>query len=196
LSFVLGLTGKYCAGKNLAASFLEAEGFRVLDADRMGHAVLEEARGLIEERFGPGLLRADGSLDRKELGRRVFSKPPELAALEAIVHPRVIAKIKEEIDSGGEKRICINAALLYRTALAARCDLILEIRAPFFLRMRRALSRDGTEPGGFLARAMRQRKIVPDKSLQKNKIIIIRNSGNPEGLRMEIKNVILDKLQA
>jgi dephospho-CoA kinase len=196
LSFVLGLTGKYCAGKNLAASFLEAEGFRVLDADRMGHAVLEEARILIEERFGPGLLRADGSLDRKELGRRVFSRPSDLAALEAIVHPGVIAKIEGEIDSGGERGICVNAALLYRTVLAARCDLIIEIRAPLILRMRRALSRDGTGLGAFLARAMRQRKIMPVKSLHKNKIIIIRNSRGPEDLRKDLKSAIFDKFQA
>ncbi|MDA8411300.1 MAG: dephospho-CoA kinase, partial [Treponema sp.] len=92
---LIGLTGGYCAGKNTVAEMLERRGWTSIDVDRLGHQALEIARDEVvgrfdaetRERFGRGLIDAEGRLDRKLLGAIVFSDPRKLAAHEAIIHP-------------------------------------------------------------------------------------------------------------
>ena len=91
---VLGLTGQYCAGKDAVARILERNGFRVIDVDRVGHEVLEERREEVAAAFGPGVRRADGSIDRRALGRIVFADPAALARHEAIVHPAMVERVR------------------------------------------------------------------------------------------------------
>jgi hypothetical protein len=65
---LIGISGKYCAGKNAVAAILEKRGFFLIDADKLGHEALSRKKGRIVERFGKGILRPDGSVDRKRLG--------------------------------------------------------------------------------------------------------------------------------
>lgn len=65
--FVLGLTGPTGAGKSVLARALEAEGFAVIDADRLARQVTEPGSPTLRElaaAFSPAVLRADGTLDR------------------------------------------------------------------------------------------------------------------------------------
>src|SRR5512136_767870 len=91
---ILGLTGPYCAGKDAVARVLERRGFRVLNVDAIGHEVLEDLRGEVAAAFGSGVLRADGSVDRRALGRIVFADPAALARHEAIVHPAMVERVR------------------------------------------------------------------------------------------------------
>jgi dephospho-CoA kinase len=195
LRLALGLTGKYCAGKDLAARTLAEEGFAILDADRMGHEALEEAKGEIEGKFGPGLIDPEGRLDRKELGRRVFRDPEKLAALERIVHPIVIARIVAELDRPSARRICVNAALLYRTDIPARCDAVIEVRAPLFLRVLRGLGRDRIGLAQVLSRISRQRDLRPGRELPRGKVIAISNRSSPAKLAAKLR-AVLGRLEA
>jgi len=138
---IIGLTGKYCAGKNYAASLFEKKGLPVLDVDKLGHPVLESEKEAIFSRFGEDLKKADGSLNRRLLGQRVFGKQEELAALETIVHPPVNKMTEAWIDS--QKGSCvINAALLHRSSVFNKLDKIIIITAPFLTRFLRAVKRD------------------------------------------------------
>ena len=126
--------------------------------DRLGHEAVDVARDAIVDRFGPGVLGPDGRVDRKAVARIVFSDPAALADQEAIVHPiairlmeeRVAAAESEAMAAGLESLICVNAALLYRTPQALRCEAIIEVRAPLLARIRRAKTRDGISAGGAL----------------------------------------------
>jgi len=141
---VLGLTGPYCAGKDAAARVLERRGFRVLDVDAIGHEALEDLRGEVAEAFGPGVLRADGSIDRRALGRVVFADPAALARHEAIVHPAMVERVRSL--AAGERAagrdVAVNAALLRHMGLDRLCDAVLEVRACFPVRLLRGLRRD------------------------------------------------------
>ena len=85
--------------------------------------------------------RADGSLDRRLLGQRVFGKPEKLAALENIVHPPVNRMTSEWI-AAQNGHCVINAALLHRSVVFDRLDRIILVTAPFFTRLLRARRRD------------------------------------------------------
>ena len=142
---LIGLTGTYCAGKNHVASLLEARGLPVLDVDKLGYKVLEMEKETIFTQFGKDLRMADGSLNRRLLGQRVFGKPEKLAALEAIVHPaanRLTNEWVAERDRAGDRACVINAALLHRTTVFDRLDRIILVTAPFFTRLIRAKRRD------------------------------------------------------
>jgi dephospho-CoA kinase len=141
---LLGLTGKYCAGKNYAAVILEKRGLPVLDVDKLGYQTLEAEKETIFVQFGRDLQTAGGSLDRRLLGQRVFGNPEKLASLEAIVHPPVNRLTEEWIERNTEqfKHCVINAALLHKSSVFYRLDRIILITAPVFTRLLRARRRD------------------------------------------------------
>ena len=88
----LGITGGIASGKSVVAGMLRELGFRVIDADAMGHAAIEpgtRAYNEIVREFGAGVVGADGRIDRGNLGAIVFADGEKLKRLNAIVHPRV-----------------------------------------------------------------------------------------------------------
>jgi dephospho-CoA kinase len=173
---LLGLTGLYCAGKNFAGKLLERKGFAVLDVDKLGHAVLGEKRDVIAERFGSGVLKADGGLDRRALGECVFGKPEELAALENIVHGEVNALTLEWIAANDGCNRVINAALLHKSSAFAMLDAVIFIKAPSVLRMFRAKNRDGLSLKE-IGRRFKSQNFDVYYSSQKTDIYYINNYG-------------------
>jgi len=177
---LIGLTGTYCAGKNHIAALLEARGLPVLDVDKLGYKVLETEKETIFAQFGGDLRAADGSVDRRLLGRRVFGKPEKLAALEAIVHPAVNRLTTEwvaERDRAGDRACVINAALLHRTPIFDRLDRVILVTAPYFTRLIRAKRRDKLSWGEILKRFASQ-KDFDSQYLSKNaEIYRVENPG-------------------
>lgn len=161
---ILGLTGGYCAGKNTVASLLTARGWHCIDVDRLGHTAVEESRDALVQRFGPAILRPDGSLDRRALGRIVFSDPTALRDHEVIVHPKMLALLEIDLENaqfeahreGKTPFVCINAAILYRMPQSARCDAVIEVIASQSVRLLRAAQRDGLEAADALRRIASQ----------------------------------------
>ena len=139
---IIGLTGTYCSGKNHIAGFLEKRGLPVLDVDKLGHIVIETEKKAICGRFGTGILGPDNKIDRKLLGEKVFGKPEELAALEAIIHPAV-NKLTSAWIAGQQGRPCVvNAALLHRSSAFSGLDAVIVVHASFLTRLFRAKRRD------------------------------------------------------
>jgi dephospho-CoA kinase len=94
----VALTGGIATGKSYCLQRFATLGAPTIDADRLARdAVAPGSPGLraIADRFGAGVLAADGTLDRPALGRVVFADMKARAALEAIVHPEVYRRIRE-----------------------------------------------------------------------------------------------------
>ena len=90
--YLIGLTGGIASGKTVVASRLAEHGAIHIDADRLARQVVEPGTPALAEiaaEFGPGVIAADGSLDRAALGALVFGDPDALAKLNAITHPAV-----------------------------------------------------------------------------------------------------------
>jgi dephospho-CoA kinase len=130
----IGLTGGIGAGKSEVSRRLAAQGAVVIDADLIAREVVAPGTdGLAEvvAAFGPGVLAADGSLDREKLGELVFSDPDQLARLNAIVHPRVGARMRELEDSAGPGAIVVNdVPLIAENNLASNFDLVVVVDVP------------------------------------------------------------------
>ena len=95
------ILGGIGSGKSTIARLFRSHGVEVIDADRIGHAVLEpdgEAFAAVAERWPAAVV--EGRIDRRILGDIVFGNAPELAALEVITHPHIRRRIVELLNTG------------------------------------------------------------------------------------------------
>ncbi|MEQ8967636.1 MAG: dephospho-CoA kinase [Azospirillaceae bacterium] len=161
---VLGLTGSIGMGKTTAAGLLRRLGVPVHDADAAVHRLTARhgaALPAIALAF-PGVV-ADGRLDRRALGARVFGDPAELARLEAILHPLVQTSSRAFLKRcafAGRRVAALDIPLLFETGAEARCDLVVVVSAPALIQRQRVLSRPGMTPEAFAAVLARQ---MPDR---------------------------------
>lgn len=98
---LIGLTGGIGAGKSTVSSALAAKGAEVIDADAIVKELQQPGTVVFAEmvdRFGPGIVAADGGLDRAAVAELVFTDDSALADLGAIVHPRVHDEIQQRLD--------------------------------------------------------------------------------------------------
>ena len=102
---VIGLTGGIGSGKSTVSSLLAAKGAVVVDADAIVRDVQQPGTPVFEkmvERFGPGIVAGDGTLDRAVVADLVFNDAEALADLNAIVHPAVGAEIARRMQELAE----------------------------------------------------------------------------------------------
>ncbi|MBN1647084.1 MAG: dephospho-CoA kinase [Spirochaetales bacterium] len=175
---VIGVSGKYCSGKNRLCSLLEARGWKQIDVDKLGHRALVEKRGRVTAEFGTSILAADGSIDRQRLGRIVFSGPRRMRRLEAIIHPLMYTWTEESCAVGSDT--VINAAMLYRMQLYRLCDRVIWVSAPLSVRIQRAMQRDGLSLFKVLKRTVFQRKLKSKHLRRIVDIYTIRNDGKTD----------------
>ena len=174
---LIGLTGKYCAGKNYVAKILEELGLPVIDVDVLGHKVIEIERDKILARFGRDILGKDGLIDRKLLGAKVFNSPEALSALEGIVHPGANRETMAWIEGRTEKACVINAALLHRSTVFEKLDGIILVEAALLTRILRARRRDRLPWTAIFKRIRKQIKFNSQYFRKKTDIYRVKNGG-------------------
>jgi dephospho-CoA kinase len=152
---VIGLVGEIGAGKSQVAALLAARGALVLDADAIGHTLLTQrpVREPVVARFGPGILQtpetagAEPMIDRRLLGKIVFSDPAARRDLEAIVHPRMRRTFEKAIARAERLKrvpaVVLDAAILFEVGWDNLCDKVLFVQAPRDLRLSRVAAQRG-----------------------------------------------------
>jgi len=168
---VVGIAGFLGAGKSTIARALEAKFAYVrIDVDALGHKALASCAAQIRELFGPKVMTGEGEVDRKVLGSIVFSDSKERLKLEAVVHPwmrtelwRQIGILSETGKGLKKKGVIVDAALLFPMKLSVFCDLVLWVRAPLSVRLKRVVLRDKVSREAALVRLRGQAQLAPSK---------------------------------
>jgi dephospho-CoA kinase len=131
---VVGIVGPAGSGKSTLARSLAGPRTRVLDADRFGHEITDgdpRVRAALSAEYGDSVYRADGTLDRARVGAHVFSDPAALARLNALVHPRIVERLRAGIaTAAGLDTVVVDAALLLDWGFERECDAIVAVVAP------------------------------------------------------------------
>ncbi len=147
-ALVVGLTGGIGAGKSVVAGIFSTLGVPVIDADGAAREVVEPGEpghGAIVEAFGPGVLDADGRIDRAALRRLVFEDAQARRRLEAIVHPRVRRRIRRALAALDVPYAVVEIQLLVESGQRDLVDRVLVVEAAADTRIARAMARDGVE---------------------------------------------------
>ena len=178
---VIAVVGPMAAGKNYICSKLEREGWASVDADELVHTAITHVTSQILEAFekpavaaGLNIKNTDGSINRRELGKLLFSRPDLLAIQESIVYPEVI-RLTEDFITKHEKTI-INATVLYKTPeLLKRCQKIVFVTAPLLTRLLRARKRDHLSYRQIFRRFHAQRNLLREYQKTGIPVEIIKN---------------------
>ncbi len=145
----VALTGNIAAGKSAVAELFRRWGATVLDADAIVREVQEPGTPVlrrIAERFGRGILRPDGSLDRPALRRIVMADAEARGELERIVHPAVHARraeLEAEAEARGDGIVVSDIPLLFESGDPRRFDAVVLVDAPEPVRLRRLMQHRG-----------------------------------------------------
>ncbi|MCC3375854.1 dephospho-CoA kinase [Cohnella sp. REN36] len=146
----IGLTGGIATGKSTVARLLVERGAALVDADRIAREIVEPGQAplaQIADRFGPEVLQADGTLDRRRLGQIVFADAAKRKELEAITHPAIRALMRERVEALERERpdrlVVADIPLLYESGLASLYDAVLVVYVPRALQRQRLMARDG-----------------------------------------------------
>jgi dephospho-CoA kinase len=125
----VGLTGGIASGKSTVAFMLRERDCQVLEADPLGHELLEPGQSAYDEvvrEFGDGILGPGDKVDRQKLGAIVFSNPAKRARLNQILHPRILEVARQWFSAldrpGGPELAVVEAALIIEAGFHKELD--------------------------------------------------------------------------
>lgn len=131
MPFIVGLTGGIGSGKSSAASCFLQHGAVVIDADEISRGLTAPGSPVIGElaaKFGNGILKSDGSLDRAALAEIVFGNPASLSELNEIMHPKIRAEaLTRIVKADPDKIVVYDMPLLVETNSVDICDVVVVI---------------------------------------------------------------------
>lgn len=205
----VGLTGDLGSGKSTVARLLAERGAIVLNSDEMGRAMMQPGEAVyhaIVEHFGPDVVSADGTLDRKELARLAFTEG-RVEELNAIVHPAVLAeqaRLTAEIAAARPGAIVvIESALIFSTKHTgdgqdwrSRFDEVIVVSAPEPAKVARFVERasggralSAAEKSALEADARRRLAAQRAGGAPDEDCIVIRNNGDLAALQARVTDV-------
>lgn len=184
---VIGLTGNIATGKSTVVRMLQELGAEAIDGDALVHQLMGPGSPLAEqirEEFGEQTVNSDGSINRPELGKVVFSDPEKLKALEAITWPPVLAAKREAIHSPGPDVLILDAIKLWESGMADDCDEVWVVSADREQQIERIIARNKVDR----AEAERRIDAQPPQSEKIAKAdVVIDNSGTLDETRAQVE---------
>jgi dephospho-CoA kinase len=205
----VGLTGGLGSGKSTVAGIFAEQGAAVIGADQLGRELMEPGKplyGAIVERFGPVVVRGDGSLDRRALAVLAFQEN-QADALNRIVHPAVVAAQQEwmrGVFAADPRRVAVvESALIFEVekwgtapGWMERFDKMILVTAPDAMKIARFVARvRGSEGAEADARA-RIAAQIPDAEKAARCDYVIDNAGPIEKTRAVVGEIYRELVRA
>ncbi len=187
---VIGLTGGIASGKSTVARFFRDQSVSVLDADVLGHRTYDpgtDTFAAVVEAFGQDLVAADGTIDRRVLGAKVFGKPEELKRLTDVVWPgirKLASQALSELETAGTKLAVLEAAVLFEAGWEDLTDEIWVVVVEPELAVERLAARNGLDADAARARIASQ---LSNAERTSRADLVIENNSDLEALEKRIQ---------
>lgn len=156
-TLTIGLTGGIGSGKSAVSDWFARQGIDVIDADVIAHAITAKGSAVLDElvqSFGEWVViqggEQVGEYNRSAMRKHILNNPDAIHTLNAITHPHIQSRIKNELSSSTSAYRILSVPLLVEgmdkpTSLATLCDRILVVDVPEKLQIQRALARDAAK---------------------------------------------------
>jgi len=195
MALIIGLTGGIVGGKSTAASMFKDLGVKIVDVDKIGHSVILPHRPAwkkIIRLFGKDFLRNDLTINRRKLGKIVFTNQTFLKKLNEITHPEIIKLIKKEINLARnktynqEKILIIDAALIYEAKMDRLMDKTIVVYINEDEQVKRLIRRNNLSKEEALQRIKSQ---IPMKEKVKMADYVIDNSSSLGKTKKQVEKI-------
>lgn len=187
---VVGLTGGIASGKSSVSQLFAKLGARIVDADVAARKVVEpgsEGQEQVIAAFGHHLLQPDGTLNRKELGRIIFSDREARRRLESITHPLIFRHMYLELQHAirtDAPVVILDIPLLFETGLfMEEIDESVVVYTHPKTQLQRLMERDGLSEAEARSRVQAQ---IPIDEKARRAEHVIDNSGTPEQTQQQV----------
>lgn len=192
---VIGLTGGIASGKTTVANLLARHGGALIDADVAAREVVEPGEPALAEivrTFGSEVLTADGRLNRQALAGMVFGDDAARAALNAIVHPRVRARMLAQLEAlrrqpNPPRFAVLVVPLLLESGFDWKLDEVWLVAVPEAEQLERLMQRDGLTREAAQARIRSQ---MPLAEKLKRADRVISNAASPEAVEEAVVELL------
>lgn len=186
---IIGVTGNIACGKTAVGQMLlELGAERYIDADAVVHKLYQSGQAIavkVAEAFGPGVVAANGDIDRGVLGAVVFHNAEQMRRLEGIVHPAVSQALAEELAQVSPTGIVIiDAVKLLEGGSGKFCQSKWMVVCPEEVEYRRLMARNNLSPDEAWARIKAQPSIEKRLPLVDE---VIDNSGSLDETRSQVE---------
>lgn len=189
MTVVIGLTGGIASGKSAVTAMLAEHGALVIDADKVGHEAYapgSECYNAVIGAFGRDIVAADGEIDRKALGGKVFGNPAERKRLEGIVWPWMRATMEKRLAghrADGVPIVVLEAAVLIEADWIPIVDQVWLVTVDPAIARERLIARNGLTAEQADQRIAAQ---LTNDERAKRAHVIIDNSGTLDALRQRV----------
>jgi dephospho-CoA kinase len=200
---LVGLTGGIATGKSTVSAMFRALGCVIIDADVLAREVVEPGQPAYEHivaHFGQGVLKADGTLDRKAVAQRVFANPAERKRLEAITHPQIRDRFATHLETlaarGYDGIVIFDAPVMIESGNYRSMDRLVVVTADDVAQVSRQLSRDASTEEAARHRIASQLPLADKVKLAD---YVIDNGGSLAATEQQVRAVhraLLDDLNA
>ena len=176
----IGLTGNIASGKSEAEKIISKLGFKIIDLDEISHKILEN-----DENAKSEILKAFNTLDRKALGKIIFSNKNKRKELENIIHPKLNNFIEQFFDENkDEKAVFVSGATIFEAGFDKTFDKIILIDAENETKIKRLMKRNNLSYDEALLRLNCQ------KNNKEKTEFVIENNSTLENFEDKIKNLL------
>ena len=188
----VGITGGIGCGKSTVVAEFKKLGVQAFVADEVAAAYYQDPSFLADIRkfFGDGVFLADGTADKRRIAARVFVDSKALEALNALVHPRVMADFEAFCQRhSGEPYVLFESAILFDCGLDGRMDKTICVYLDLQERIKRLRHRDGATEEQIMARVANQ--MPAEEMMRRADYVILNYEGNPRQRQVAILDKVL-----
>lgn len=183
----IGITGGIGSGKSLACRYLEELGCKVIYADKIAKELYASNKALLKKlagEFGKSILNIDGTLNRINARKVIFSNKKNIKRVNSIVHPFVFREMDRIVAAIKDRIIFFEAAIMFESGSYKRMNYVVLIYADKEARIKRIINRDGVKRRDVLKLMKLQ---LDEREKLKRADFVIKNNSTAAELKKKIK---------